>query len=813
MALLAPKTASIRNLILHYREIGKYDEFVAGISRDPVRAAEILFRPKNDPFPDRSFLWRGKDARHPGQADIFEAIFKYKFRFIAVSTGQGIGKTHLVKIIPPSWLTTHYNGGVLLTAASWEALHDDIVPGMRAAMMAAPLPLHPFPGAESLVWGDEWRVVSISPLHPETAQGKHPRGGLLILVDEASHLDPKIFNALLSNCTSERDCMVLLGNPLRSDGPFADILLGRTTVGAEPCTVTREDGTSITIAMNDWHRMNISSLDSPNVIAGKEIYPGLMSRAGLAVMISKYGLDTPEYQARILGEVPDQDEDVYIARSTLEACGRRPAIPWQEDTNLVLGVDVARSIVGDQTGLGVRGDHSFHHLEMHRGLDETAVLRRILEMREKFTPDPAKRSPEHSDLLDELAALEADEKRTDAKKKAKVDDLINRLHIAANEDRSSAIDPANVHVDGGGLGSGLCDRLERLGYPPSVRIISSATADDAQGCANRRAECWKNMKKGLETLAIPEKILRLLMGIATLRKKYDAKNRLLMESKDDYKERNEHSPDEADTAAYTYYREPGAPAFSAASQCHALRAAPFVRAGFETVKGDRRACFLVNYEGYPIEAERPGYLCRAAWLARREKSACIWVHVDREGYWTVFDSLQAENLTTRIFWERVLDKSMGHRYAYDVFSCPEGTERIGERHIADELWEITRHGPKTENRPAKGAAGAPVPQFTESAHLKGTAGLETLDALLLATLSWYPSNPYWREHNLNYMDFRSEKRIGIWPREVLEALTRARLTEHGWKDETLTEDPESLVAQGGPLIRCLRLLAISGAGQ
>jgi hypothetical protein len=321
------------------------------------------------------------------------------------------------------------------------------------------------------------------------------------------------------------------------------------------------------------------------------------------------------------------------------------------------------------------------------------------------------------------------------------------------------------------------------------------------------------MKKGLETLAIPEKILRLLMGIATLRKKNDAKDRLLMESKDDYKERNERSPDEADTAAYTYYREPGAPAFSAASQCHALRSAPSVRAGFETVKGERRACFLVNYEGYPSDAARPGYLCRAAWLARREKSACVWVHVDREGYWTVFDSLQAENLTTRIFWERVLDKSMGHRYARDVFSCPEGTERIGERHITDELWNITRHGPKTANRPAKATVGAPVPLFTESAHLKGTAGLETLDSLLLATLSWYPSNAYWREHNLNPMDFRSEKRIGIWPREVFEALTRARLTEHGWKDETLTEDPESLVAQGGPLIRCLRLLAISGAGQ
>ncbi len=825
--LKSPTSRSVRDVIEQHVRLGTYDAFVAKICADPCVWAERIFRPINDPYKDRPFLWRGHDDQHPGQANIFEAIFRYLYRFLVVGTGHGIGKTFLVKLIPVFWLITHYNGIVILSAASWEALHQDIIPGLRAMMLSAAWPLFPLPKAESLSWGNEWYVAAISPLHPESAQGKHARGGVLVLVDEASHLDPIIFNALLSNCTGEKDCMVLLGNPLRADGPFADIILGRIGVGAEDCTVTREDGTKITITMNRWHRMNISSLESPNLRAGKEIYPGLIGPSGLAGFIERYGLNTPEYQARVLGVVPDQDANVYISRSSLELCGRRPTIPWQEDTNLVLGVDVARSEVGDQTGFGVRGDHTFHHLEMHRGMDETAVLRRILEIREKYTSNPSKHSPEHCTLLDELSALEADEKVTDARKRTRVDDLINRLHIAVNEDRSSDISASNVHVDGGGLGSGLCDRMERLGYPPSVRIISSATADDAQGCANRRAECWKNMKKVLETLAIPPEILKLLMGIATLRYKYDVKQRLLIESKDDYKKRNERSPDETDTAVYTCYHEPGASAFSAATQCHALRRAPTIRHGLETSATRReraragakqaRSISFLHLDGLPIEDDRPGVLCRASWLARREKSACLWLHVDSDGYWIVFDALSAENVLTRVFWERVLDKSLGHRYLYDVFSCPEGTERQGELSLEDELWEITHkgkhHSKSVPQHSTLSTQHSSVPRFVPMSHISGTAGLDVLDSRLLATLSWYPSNVYWREHNLDPITFRSPKGVGIWPTEVLESLSRARLTEHGWKDETLTEDPESLVAQGGPLIRCLRLLAISGAGQ
>jgi len=874
--LAVPKTPSARDLVRGMVDSGKYRSFVRSIQADPCAAAEKIFRPAADPNRQRPFLWRGADPQHPGQAEVLEAIFKAgRSRFIAVATGHGVGKTFLVKLIPVLWLITHYNGTVILSAQSWEALRNEIIPGMRAAMMAAPWPLHPYPRAEGLFWGDEWYCVAISPLHPESAQGKHSAGGVLVLVDEASHLDPPIFNAMLSNCTADGDCMVLMGNPLRSDGAYADIILGRTGVGAETCTIARDDGSTITISMNRWNRLHISSLDSPNLRActvrlphetrifpsraeadsflllqtpdsrlrtvvedGAEVYPGLMGAAGLAGMIDRYGVDTPEYQARVLGIVPDQDPNVYIARSAVEACGRRPTCPWEEDGNLTLGVDVARSKAGDQSVLIVRGDHTLHHFEAHRGLDETAVLRRILDVRERYAGE-SKRSRGHQALLKELSDLEADEKRLSPKKKAALDDLLNRLHLALNEDRSSAIPETAVHVDGTGLGSGLCDRLERLGYPPSVRVIAAGAAEDALGCANRRAESWKNMKKGLETLAIPEPLLRNLMNVATLRYHYDVKNRLLIESKEDYKERNERSPDEADALALTYYREPGAAAFSAASESvHALHRSPTVRPGFQTAPHGQRATFYLSLEGEP--GERPGYLCRALWLARREKSACVWIHVDRDGYWAVFDSLSADNLTARIFWNRVLDKSLGHKYRLDVFSCPEGAERQGELSLEDELWAITRRGTKRpvretnranpetqppvreknlanpETQPAirnpKSQIGAPVPRFVPCAHLAGTAGLETLDSLFLATLSYYPSNPYWKDHNLNPLEFRSDKRIGIWPREVLEAVTRARLTEHGWRDETQTEDPEALVEAGGPLVRCLRLLAISGAG-
>ncbi|NQU44886.1 hypothetical protein HQ520_16480 [bacterium] len=127
----------------------------------------------------------------------------------------------------------------------------------------------------------------------------------------------------------------------------------------------------------------------------------------------------------------------------------------------------------------------------------------------------------------------------------------------------------------------------------------------------------------------------------------------------------------------------------------------------------------------------------------------------------------------------------------------------GETHLSDVLWDLHRKSGRRRDS---------VPAFTAPTHLKGTAGLDTLDRLLLSTLSCFPKNRFWAEQRLNPMDFRETCGIGIWPKEVTQALARARLTERGWKGETLTEDPESLVAAGGPLIRCLRLLAVAGAG-
>lgn len=121
----------------------------------------------------------------------------------------------------------------------------------------------------------------------------------------------------------------------------------------------------------------------------------------------------------------------------------------------------------------------------------------------------------------------------------RVADFITRWH------------PDAVFIDAG-AGSGVIDRLRQLGFPV-VEVNFGGRATDAR-YTNKRTEMWHLMAEAVRAgLAIPNNNA-LKLELATPTYKYDAANRIQLESKDDIKKRlpDAGSPDLADALALTY---------------------------------------------------------------------------------------------------------------------------------------------------------------------------------------------------------------------------------------------------------------------
>ena len=116
--------------------------------------------------------------------------------------------------------------------------------------------------------------------------------------------------------------------------------------------------------------------------------------------------------------------------------------------------------------------------------------------------------------------------------------------------------PARVFLDAGNVGGGVYDTLAARGYQKIVRAVNfggKAILEDRY--FNRRAEMWDNVRLWLSAYDLPVQLPYdedLLDDLCSPCKKYDARSRLQLESKDEIKKRLGRSPDKGDALALTF---------------------------------------------------------------------------------------------------------------------------------------------------------------------------------------------------------------------------------------------------------------------
>lgn len=178
---------------------------------------------------------------------------------------------------------------------------------------------------------------------------------ILYLIDEASGVDDEIFEAIEGNSAGGAR-IVMTSNPTRCEGKFFEAF--------QPNSV--------------WKQIHISSADSPNVKAGREVIPGLAGPEWIELMKREYGADSPIFKVRVEGDFVRNEEGKIVSLHAIELAEQL----WEETEatgRLHIGVDPAgKGGDGDESAFATRRGDKVLSLIAMRGLTAEAHVSHIL---------------------------------------------------------------------------------------------------------------------------------------------------------------------------------------------------------------------------------------------------------------------------------------------------------------------------------------------------------------------------------------------------------------------------------------------------
>ncbi len=290
------------------------------------------------------------------QVDVLEAL-GHNPR-VAVKSGNGLGKGFSAAVALLWFLCCHDPAIVLSTAPTFRQVRHVLWREVRKLYNNAHYSLGAKVLDTRLELSENRYALGLSADSDDEFQGFHSPN-MLIVVDEAEGVEEPIYEAIEGVMTSENCRLLLIGNPTTMSGSFRRAFYQDREL---------------------YKTITISALESPNVQENSSPVRGLATKRWVSERLRVWGAENPIYQARVLGEFPDQADDTLIPLSAIErATERKPASSDPEEP-LVLAVDVARfgsdsSVLLRRRGAAVEEIRSYRSLS-HRpvgGLSNTGV--------------------------------------------------------------------------------------------------------------------------------------------------------------------------------------------------------------------------------------------------------------------------------------------------------------------------------------------------------------------------------------------------------------------------------------------------------
>jgi hypothetical protein len=129
-------------------------------------------------------------------------------------------------------------------------------------------------------------------------------------------------------------------------------------------------------------------------------------------------------------------------------------------------------------------------------------------------------------------------------------ETVGKLKRVINEER-----PHKVYIDCIGVGAGVVDRLQEMGFECVEGVNVARSANDKERFKNLRAELWSDMRDylyGEMAVQLPDED-ELHGELCSLGFRENSQGQLQLESKDELRSRGLPSPDGADALSLTFY--------------------------------------------------------------------------------------------------------------------------------------------------------------------------------------------------------------------------------------------------------------------
>lgn len=196
---------------------------------------------------------------------------------------------------------------------------------------------------------------------------------LLYIVDESSGVPDVIFEAIEGNRAGGAR-ILMLGNPTKTEGEHYEAFSSKKHL---------------------YSTFTVSSEETPNVVAGRIVIPGLATRQWVDEKREEWGEDSALYQIRVRGlHVLKEDGKILPVAVIVEAEERWLDVPTPTEGRLVIGLDVAGERgIGDETVYAPRRGTKILALHPFQGLtDEQHVAHARMIIRanrlDGSRPDP-----------------------------------------------------------------------------------------------------------------------------------------------------------------------------------------------------------------------------------------------------------------------------------------------------------------------------------------------------------------------------------------------------------------------------------------